>query len=319
MKKRMTVFLSATMLAMLAAGCVSYRAESPYRPETVQPSERTVSGQPYRIEEVYMGMAADGTRMYEAIEKQNARSFNAKLNGWLNGTDFEANARAMKEQMQDAQETMKYHAAGAYDVDEDKVTPPMIAFWQSILLVKSDEELAEMALPDYKPADEEWEPTDEQRQMLNNASNSGAMIFGRTATDADSLTEALAEKYPGLFSENGAPLRVAICMMMGPMAWRGQYSGGSDNYLDVGVWVWSSTRSPAQDEAFPLPTASFPAVYHSAYSTLGPANPRQDSKTDPSVKGSEKEAQAFLLDRVCAAIVEAINGLPENRFREIRP
>lgn len=317
--KRTTPFLAAAAFAMLGSGCVSYRAESPYHPESVQASARTVSGQPYRIEEIYLGMAADGTRLYAAIEKQNARSFNAKLNGLLNGTDYEANARAMKEQMQDAQETLKSYAANAYDVDESDVTPPMVAFWQSIVHMKSDAELAEMRLPAYQPTDADWEPNAQERQAAQSVTTGVAGMFGKTATDADSLTEALAEKYPGLFSENGRPLRVAVCMMMGPMSWRSQYGGGSDNYLDVGVWVWSATRTPVPGETFPLPTASFPAVYHSAFSALGPATPRQESKTDPSVKGSEKEAQAFLLDRVCAAIVEAINGLPEKQFLEISP
>ena len=316
MKTRFSLLAAATS-ALIGSGCVSNLAESPYRPDAVRPSDRTVANQPYRIDEVYVATAADATRMYEAIEKQNASSINAKLNGWINGTDYAANARAAKEQIQDAMETQKVFASNAFGVDEKNVTPPMVAFWASIARVKSESELAEMGLPDYRPTEDENEPTDQELQSAAYAPAMLGQIVGEDVLDADSLTDSLSEQYPGLFAGNGKPVRVAIGVMMGPTSWRSRYGAGSENHLDFGIWVWSATAIAGKNDPFPAPTAAFSAVHHQAMSVLGPATVKQSSKDNEFVKGSADETKAFIRERICAAIVEAINNLPDNRFGEI--
>lgn len=312
-----TILIAFTPLAALLTGCVSNLVESPYQFDSVRPSERTMAHQPYRIEDIYVAAAGDPTRMYEALEKQNASSINAKLNGWINGTDYAANARAAKEQTQDAFETQKIFASNAFHVDETEITPPMIAFWNSIVRIKSESELAEMGLPDYRLTEDETEPTDQEIQAAAYAPAMLGQIIGQEALDGDTLTDKLAVKYPGIFSDDGSPLRIAIAVMSGPIAWRTQFGSGYDNFLDFGVWVWSARSVAGKSDPFPVPTASFSAIHHQAMSTLGPASVKQTSKDNAFVKGSEAETKAFLQDCLCAAIVEAINNLPEKRVTEL--
>ena len=105
--------------------------------------------------------------------------------------------------------------------------------------------------------------------------------------------------------------------MMGPTPWRSRYGAGSENHLDFGIWVWSATAIAGKNDPFPTPTAAFSAVQHQATSVLGPATVKQSSKDNEFVKGSADETKAFIRERICAAIVEAINNLPDNRFGEI--
>lgn len=316
--KKHTILLISTSLAALLTGCVSNLVESPYKFDSVRPSERTMAHKPYRIEDIYVAAAMDPTRMYEALEKQNARSINAKLNGWLNGTDYAANARAAKEQTQDAFETEKIFASNAFHVDETEITPPMIVFLNSLVRIKSESELSEMGLPDYRLTEDETEPTDQEKmQAAAYASAMLGQVIGQEALDGDTLTDKLAAKYPGLFSDDGTPLRIAIAVMSGPASWRTQFGAGSDNFLDFGVWVWSARSVAGKSDPFPVPTASFSAIHHNAMSMLWPAFVKQTSKDNAFVKGSEAETKAFIQDCLCAAIVEAINNLPEKRVTEL--
>lgn len=299
----------ATGMAVLAgSGCVAYRAESPYRPELVRPSEVAVKRQPFCVEEVYLTVVADPTKMLDALEKQN-RGFTARINGLLNGQDFAANARAAKEEVLDRLETMKITAAVNFDVDEDSVTMPMLAFYEGFLLANEDEELEEMGLPDLKmdeDADVERIHNPQQRAMRTVGVQ---QFFGKDVANAGKLTARLERKYPGMFGESGEGLRVFVALWESEVSWQGHTGAGTDSDFQAGVWVFPADKPFRPEDTLPAAGCEFEGARHHGVSSIGLTGSQRTYPQAEQVKGKAQVAQDYLMDRLCAAIVEALNAM----------
>lgn len=300
--------IAAGMVVFMGSGCVTHRAESPFRPESAQPSEAAMREQPYCVEEVYVTLVTDHIKTLEALEKQN-KGFTARLNGLLNGQDFAANARAAKEDMLDRLETMKITAAANFNVDEEAVTRPMLAFYEGFLLSHEDEELEEMGLPDLKQDEEADVPRIHNLQQRNARVMAVKEIFGNDVNNAEKLTAILSKKYPGVFAEEGRGLRVFVALWGSTVAWRGQYSSGSDTDFQTGVWVIPSDKVFQPTDTFPAPGYEFEGASHKGVSVIGLTGSNRTYPKAEQAKGKAPKAQAYHMDRLCAAIVEAVNKM----------
>lgn len=309
--KNITGILAVAVLAAFSgSGCVTRTAESPYKVGLAQASEKAVSQQPYRIEDVHLTFVSDPRKQYEAYEERN-KSFTMRLNGMLNGTDYAANARAMKEQWEDALETMKISAAPNFDVDEDRMTMPMLAFYEGFLLGYTDEELEELGLPELKMDEENDVARLSNIQQRRTRAEIAKGIFGADVGNPDKLTARLAGKYPGLFDENGRAVRLFVALWGSEATWQGQYSGGTDTDFSVGVWAMPSDKVYRAADKCPPPGHEFDAARHHAFSVLGPTTKNRTYPQDDSVTGSAEDMQNFFMDRLCDSIVTAINKMVE--------
>lgn len=305
-KQIIGIMVATGMVAFAGSGCVSHRAESPFHPELTRPNETAIQNQPYSVEEVHLTIVADQIKQLEALEKEN-KGFTARLNGWLNGQDFSANARAAKEAVLDRIETMKVVAAANFDVDESDVTMPMLAFFEGFLLSNEDEDLAEMGLPDLKMDKEADIPRIRNPLQRNSRTTIVQSIFGSDAGNGEKMTAQLARRYPGLFGENGTGLRIFVAIWDSSATWVGRYGDGEDSDYRIGVWVVPSDKLFHPEDTFSAPGFEFDAASHYGCSMIGLTGSQRTFPKEEQLKGNAKQKQEFFMDRLCAAIVEAIN------------
>lgn len=308
-KQTLHIALAIVATAVAGSGCVSHTAESPYRFEDVRATPNAARYQPYRIEDVHLTVVADQVKMLEALEQQN-KGFTARLNGALNGTDYSANARAAKEEMLDRMETMKIAASANFSVDEDQVTLPMLAFFEGFMLSMNDEELAELGLPSLKLDEEADMPRIRNLQQRRERTEGVKKLFGADAGNPEQLTAQLAKRYPGMFDPSGkSSLRVFVAIWGSPVMKMGQFSHSTDMDFHAGVWVLPAKHVFKPDATVSAPGHEFEAAEHSSFSSIGLTGCDRTYPDAPFVKGNAAKSQEFLMDRLCASIVEAINKM----------
>lgn len=322
-------------IAAIGSGCATAVSQSAFRPEDVAPSERTLSHKPYYVEDVFVIGYQGWSKYYEGVAEQRRKSLNMRINGALNGQDYAANATAFKNQLDDYYETAGSYAAQAFDVDEDDVTLPMRAFFLSLLTQRDNSDLAAMGLPDYDPgkalADLEANKTEEQKQremVIAETSTQGAEAQLGAFGTAEGFNEQLQTAYPDLFAEGGTPIRVIVAiwneasiqqggaiMMIGTIM-KGEFD------KDYGVWIVQPGLCKNPKSSFPVPTGGFSVRGNTAVSFpfwMGgaKADDGKASVTSKSFMGHPKEQAEFINERLCAAIVDALNNLSDERFNEI--
>lgn len=306
------LLLSVSVAAVLSTGCVSTIHESDYRPERVAATERTVSRAPYRVSELTL------------VTHEEVLQYWKECNDWKPG--------AFDQQVKASQRLKEFDAqpiASWFGTKPGEETPAMIALYRGLLSPFGNERVKSFGLPGCglgigTVRDEDLWRLVEDAKLIRYG-------WPKKLT-AESLTARLASMYPGTFSadEDAKPLHVLLTFSWDDRDYDAAASmakgkngiepgAGTQNF---GVWVLSGTYAKIPGKNMPKPGKEFRIEYHTSGS-FGGDDPDSGgekvqirTKTLPAI-GHPQQSSAyceFVESAVAAAVVDALNGLPDDLF-----
>lgn len=301
-------------IAALGSGCVSAIHQTAFDSATVKPNDRTVAHAPYKVTGLTLVHHADTIHYW--------REKDAKSPG-----QFASNVKASESVRNDELGT----ASSWFKVPKGTATPSMITLAQEFLLMQGNGKVKALGLPGHgmgvAPLDGAFSSERIREAML-------APYGWPAELTAESLNARLVAERPDLFTDSGdsVPLHVLVAFTTENRDFHTEFSPLSQRTTEVpsaglqtfGVWVLSGIHTPVPGKAVPKPGVEFEISYASKgffgslFGSPIPGEPENVQARSYAWNPQGADEYRELVGRsLAAAVVEALNGLPDELFETV--
>lgn len=316
-----TTFLLATIVsAALGSGCVSAIHQTAFNPETVKANDRTVAHAPYKVTGLTLVHREDPIHYWREKDAEHPG---------LYASSAKASEMIRKDELGTASDWFK--------VPKGTATPSMVALAQEFLFAEGNDKVKALGLPGHTMgmAASAVPVSEEQDALKRLVRETRLAPYGWPAElTAESLNARLVAERPELFSDSGesVPLHVLVAFTTENRDYHTEFSPLSQRTTEVpsaglqtfGVWVLSGIHTPVPGKAVPKPGVEFEISYASKGffgSLFGSPLPGDSGKIQArsyawNPQGAD-EYRELVGRSLAAAVVEALNGLPDDLFETV--
>lgn len=307
-------------IAALGSGCVSAIHQTAFDSATVKPNDRTVAHAPYKVTGLTLVHREDPIHYWREKDAEHPG---------LYASSAKASETIRKDELGTASDWFK--------VPKGTATPSMITLAQGLLFEEGNGKVNALGLPGHMlgMAESAMPASDELGEMKRLVREARLAPYGWPAElTAESLNARLVAERPDLFSDSGesVPLHVLVAFTTENRDFHTEFSPLSQRTTEVpsaglqtfGVWVLSGIHTPVPRKAAPKPGVEFEISYASKGffgSLFGSPIPEEPENVQArsyawNPQGAD-EYRELVGRSLAAAVVEALNGLPDDLFETV--